>query len=154
MNGSRRTGMTLLELLVAMGIFAVIMAAAFPLVDQMMSRFQMARDHYVAASICQGRIEHARTSPYSDLRLLEEVGSCVDDFGNVSEPGGRFRRATEVAVDSPVAGMTTLTVKTYICICSRWGWRKCMHPMTVGKWICRFTDEHEEMSFYFTEYNK
>ena len=52
MNVCRRRGMTLLELMIAMSVFAIMMSAAFPLVDQMMSRFQMARDHYVAASIC------------------------------------------------------------------------------------------------------
>lgn len=154
MNGSRRTGMTVLELLVAMGVFAVIMTAAFPLVDQMMGRFQMARDHYVAASICQGRVEHARTALYAALNLLEEADMRVDDYGNVSEPNGRFRRTTTVTVDAPVAGMTTLAVKVDICICSRWGWRKHMHPLRTGSWVCRFTEEHEEMSAYFTEYKK
>jgi prepilin-type N-terminal cleavage/methylation domain-containing protein len=154
MNSFRRTGMTLLELLVALGIFAVIMTAAFPLVDQMMARFQMARDHYVAASICQARIERARAAPYSDLSLMVEGGQRVDDYGNVSEPDGRFRRTTALTVDSPVAGMTTMTVRTDICICSRWGWRKHLHPLRSDKWVCRFTDEHEEMIFLFTEYKK
>lgn len=154
MSASRRSGLTLLELLVAMSVFAVIMTAAFPLVDQMMARFQMARDHYVAASICQGRIELARTIPYSDIRLMEETGSRVDDFGNIAEPNGRFQRATAVVVDAPVEGMTTMTVTTKICICSRWGWRKCLHPIPSGKWSCHFTDECETMRFYFTEYKK
>lgn len=154
MSDARRTGMTLLELMISMCVFAIVMAAAFPLVDQMMARFQMARDHYVAASICQARIEHARTVPYGDVRLLEEPGSRIDDFGNVSEPDGRFRRTTSVSVDAPSAGMTTLRVQTHICICSRWGWRKCLHPLRTAKYTCDFTDEHEEMSFYFTAYKK
>lgn len=154
MSLSRRAGMTVLELMIALCVFAIIMTAAFPLVDQMISRFQMARDHYVAASICAARIEHARTIPYSDIPLLAEPGTLVDDFGNVSEPNGRFRRTTTVTVDSPTAGMTTLRVQAHICICSRWGWRKCLHPLRTGKWTCTFTDEHEEMSFYFTEYKK
>ena len=154
MKGSPRTGITLLELLIAMSVFAIIMVAAFPLIDQMMARFQMARDHYVAASICQGRIEHARTIPYSNLSMMDEAGSRVDDFGNISEPEGRFLRTTSIAVDSPVAGMTTMTVRTQICICSRWGWRKCLHPIQSGKWTCCFTEENETMGFYFTDFKK
>lgn len=154
MSATGKSGMTMLELLIAMALFAIIMTAAFPLVDQMLARFQMARDHYVAASLCQGRIERARAVPYVDLRMMAEEGVRTDDYGNLSEPDGRFRRTTTITVDSPVAGMTTMRVQAHICICSRWGWRKCMHPMRTGKWLCRFTDEQEAMSFYFTDYKK
>jgi len=146
--------MTLLELMVAMAVVTVIMAAALPMADQMMARFQMARDHYVAATICQARIERARGVPFSELPLLAESGSQVDDFGNLATPEGRFRRTTTVTPNTPVAGMTQMTMRTQICICSRWGWRKHLHPLMSGKLICQFTDECEEMSFLFTEYEK
>jgi prepilin-type N-terminal cleavage/methylation domain-containing protein len=151
---NRQRGMTLSELMIAMGLLVLIMAAAFPLVDQMIARFQMARDHYVAATLCQARIERARGVPYADIPLLKEEGALVDDFGNSAVPNGRFRRSTTVVADSPVAGMTTMTVQTYICICSRWGWRKVLHPIVNGQNVCRFTDEHEQMMFLFTEYQK
>mgnify|MGYP001340667556 FL=1 len=154
MSDTDNRGMTVLELLIALSVFAVTMTAAFPLVDQMLTRFQMSRDHYVAATICQARIERARGVPYHDLPMLTESGSLVDDYGNSSIPNGRFRRSTAVTVDEPVAGMTTMTVRTDICICTRWGWRKCMHPLRKGKLQCRFTDEHEEMVYLFTEYKK
>jgi prepilin-type N-terminal cleavage/methylation domain-containing protein len=153
MKTNRVHGMTLLELLIAMALLSLIMSAALPLANQMMSRFQMARDHYVAATLCQARIERARAVPYSDLRLLAETGSLVDDFGNLSDPNGRFKRTTTVVTNTP-AGMTTMSMRTQICICSRWGWRKCMHPIKEGSQTCRFTDECEEMTFLFTEYNK
>ena len=154
MRANSLRGMTLLELLVAMSLFAVIMTAAFPLVDQMTTRFQMARDHYVAATICQARIERARGVPFDELPLLVESGSLVDDYGNNASPDGRFRRTTSVVTNSPVAGMTQMTLRTQICICSRWGWRKCMHPLRTRAYTCRFTDEAEEMSFLFTIYQK
>jgi len=150
----RQCGMTVLELMVAMALLVTIMAAAFPMVDQMLSRFQMARDHYVAASLCQARIERARGTPYSDLALYRESNAQVDDFGNASVPGGRFRRTTRVVADAPVAGITTMTVRTDICICSRWGWRKILHPLATTKFTCRFTDEHEQMVFLYTDYLK
>jgi len=152
MKKTGQRGMTVVELMIAMGLLAVIMSAALPLVDHMMCRFQMARDHYVATTICQGRIERARAVPYSDLGLLAESGLLVDDFGNPCSPGGRFRRTTVVQPDTPVAGLTTMSVRTDICICSRWGWRKVFHPIRTGTRVCRFTEEHEEMKFLFTEY--
>ncbi|MEI7901974.1 MAG: prepilin-type N-terminal cleavage/methylation domain-containing protein [bacterium] len=154
MRANRERGMTLLEALVAMGVFALVMMATFPLVDQTMSRFQMSRDHYVAATICQARIERARGVPYADLPLLAESGAQVDDYGNLSVPGGRFRRTTTVVTNTPVAGMTMLTMETQICLCTRWGWRKHLHPLRQGKMVCQFTDEKEEMAFLFTEYKK
>jgi type II secretory pathway pseudopilin PulG len=150
----RKSGMTMLELAIAMGLLVIIMTAAFPLVDAMVSRFQMARDHYVAASLCQGRIERARAVPYSDLGLLAESDMLVDDFGNPASPNGRFRRTTAVTRDSPGEGLTTMSVRVDICICSRWGWRKVLHPIKSGTRICRFTEEHEQMAFMFTEYLK
>ena len=147
--------MTVVELMVSGRVLlAVIMTAAFPLVDQMIARFQMARDHYVAASLCQGRIERARGVPYSNLSLFAENQIQVDDYGNVSAPAGRFRRTTQVLVDSPTTNLTTMTVTTDICICSRWGWRKFFHPITSGLYKCHFTDENEQMTFIFTEYLK
>ena len=154
MKRTGQRGMSVVELMVAMGLLVIIMAAVLPLVDQMMCQFQMARDHYVAATLCQGRIERARAVPYSDLGLLTETGMLVDDFGNPSSPGGRFRRVTSVQKDTPVAGLTTMKVRADICICSHWGWRKMFHPLKTGPRLCRFTDEHEQMNFLFTEYQE
>jgi len=154
MRAGGQSGVTLLELLVAMGIMALVLTSAFPLVDQMVARFQMSRDHYVAATLCQARIERARSVPYSNLPLYVEAAALVDDFGNLSSPNGRFQRTTAVVTNSPVAGMTQMTVQTKICICSHWGWRCHLHPLKTGKLICRFTDECEEMEFLFTEYKK
>lgn len=154
MCGRDKSGFSMVELLVATGIFALILACAFPLVDQMMCRFQMSRDHYVAATLSQARIERARSAPYSDLRLYAETAALVDDYGNLSSPNGRFRRTTSVTTNSPSAGLTLMTVRTDICICSHWGWRSHLHPTKTGNLLCRFTDENETMQFLFTEYDK
>lgn len=149
-------GMTLIEITVAGAIFMLVILSVFPLIDGMVSRFQMARDHYVATSICQSRIERARMTPFSDLKLFEEPSNSptyLDDFGEV-KPGGRFRRMTTVSTNSPAAGLTTMTVTTHICICTRFGWRKMYHPVRTRTFSCRFTDEKEELSYIYTHYNK
>jgi prepilin-type N-terminal cleavage/methylation domain-containing protein len=153
MTRVRREGMTLLEMMIAIAIFAIVLACIFPLVDQMMCRIQMARDHLVSASISQARIERARGAQYQDLILMGEKAAIVDDYGNLT-PEGRFERTTTVVLDSPVEGMTHMTVDTRICLCSRWGWRRTLHPKKTGKFLCRFTEEHEQMNFLFTEYKE
>jgi hypothetical protein len=134
----------------------VVIMSVIPLIDGMVGRFQMARDHYVATSICQSRIERARMIPFSDLLLLSEPlnqPTYLNDFSAI-EPGGRFRRTTLVSTNTPSAGLTTMTVSTYICLCSRHGWRKAFHPIRSRTFSCRFTDEKEELSYIFTHYNK
>jgi len=157
MNKPRRNkGMTLLEMTIAGAIFMVVIMSVIPLVDGMVGRFQMARDHYVATTICQSRVERARMTPFSDLGLFNEPltqPSYLNDFGEI-EPNGRFRRTTLVSTNTPSAGLTTMTVSTHICICSRFGWRKQFHPIRSQAFSCRFTDEREELSYIFTNYNQ
>jgi len=148
---NNRTGLTIVEVMVATMVLALVMASAFPLVDQLLARINMTRDHYVAATLCQGRIERSKSVPYIDLPMLAESGVLLDDLGN-DDTAGRFRRSTVVEVDVPEAGMTQMTVRIDLCICSRWGWRRYLHPVKSGRLICQFTEEHEEMVYLFTEY--
>jgi hypothetical protein len=142
----------------ASAIFMMVIVSVIPLIDGMVGRFQMARDHYVATSIAQSRIERARMTPFSDLNLFIETTnnpSYLNDVGDV-DPNGRFKRVTTVATNSPAAGLATMTVSTYICICSRYGWRKLYHPIQNNStsFKCRFTDEKEELNYIFTSYNQ
>jgi len=150
----KQQGFTLAETVVAMALLAIIMMAVLPLVDQIICRFQMARDHYVAATLCQGRIERARSEPYDQLEAWEEVDVLVDAFGNPSAPDGRFRRTTRLRRDFPESGLTQMTVRTDICSCSRLGWRTVLHPIRSGPFACRFTQENEEMCYLFTAYRE
>ena len=150
-NGARRAGFSLLELMFAMALLVAVLAAALPFLDQVMSRFQMARDHYIATTICQGRIERGRAVPYADLPLMAETDQLVDDFGNPASPNGRFRRTTTVSTDDPTDGLTTIQVQTDICSCSRLGWRTRLHPISNGPHACQFGASHEAMKFIFTD---
>jgi type II secretory pathway pseudopilin PulG len=151
-NNTQR-GISLLEMTFASAIFMVVIVSVIPLIDGMVGRFQMARDHYVATSICQSRVERARMVPYSDLRLFAESQSFLNDVGD-NDPNGRFKRVTTVSTNSPAAGLTTMTVSTYICLCSRYGWRKSFHPIYSRSFTCKFTDEKEQLSYIYTTYNQ
>jgi len=153
---TNKKGMSLLEMTFAGAILMVVIISVIPLIDGMVGRFQMARDHYIATSLCQSRIERARMIPLGDLNLLEEPvnrPAYLNDMGEI-EPGGRFKRTTLVTTNSPSAGLSTMNVTTYICICSRYGWRKAFHPIRSRSFSCRFTDEKEELNYIFTQYNK
>jgi hypothetical protein len=156
MNTHHNTrGMSLLGVTFASVIFMVVIAAVFPLIDGMLERFQMARDHYVATSICQSRIERARMAPYSDITLFSESTdnpSYLDDLGIIN-PNGRFKRITTVSTNSPSPGLCTMKTATFICSCSRSGWRKTFHPIHSSSFSCKFTEEKEEMSYIYTAYN-
>ena len=145
-----RDGIGLVEIMFAMALLITVVTAALLFLDQVMSRFQAARDHYVATTICQGRIERARAIPYADLLLMAEERQLVDDQGNAA-PSGRFRRTTVVQANTPSAGLTMMQVQTEICCCSRWGWRKIYHPLNRGPYVCRFAGSHEQMAFLFTD---
>ena len=58
-----RDGIGIVEIMFAMALLLTVMTAALLFLDQIMSRFQTARDHYVAITVCQGRIERARAIP-------------------------------------------------------------------------------------------
>lgn len=155
-NSTKKRGMSLLEMTFAGAILMVVIISVIPLIDGMVGRFQMARDHYIATSLCQSRIERARMISLGDLKLLEEPvnrPAYLNDMGDI-EPGGRFKRTTLVSTNSPSAGLTTMNVTTYICICSRYGWRKAFHPIRSRSFSCRFTEEKEELNYIFTHYNK
>lgn len=150
----RNQGMTLLELMLSMGMLVVVMACAFPLIDNMITRFQMTRDHYIATSLCQARLERARGLPFENLAMLEERDEQIDDQGNPSAPGGRFQRSTTILSNTPEQGLTQITVTVRPCICSRWGWRRIYHPLSTAPFVCKFTEEKEELVYVFTEYKK
>ncbi len=152
MHWNTKHGMSIIETMIAVSILAMIMAAVFPLTDQTLGRIYMSRDHYVAATICQARIERARRVPYQDLSMMAEKDSLIDDFGNLAVPDGRFRRTTTVQTDTPVEGMTQMTVITDICCCTKWGWRRFFHPLKTETRTCAFTGIQEKMTFLFTEY--
>lgn len=152
----RKKGMTLLEVMVSFAILMVVIMSVFPLIDRMVGQFQTARDHYIATSLGQSRIERARMAPFSDLMLFSEPPNnptYLNDLGAI-DPGGRFRRITILSTNSPSAGLTTMTVTTHICLCSQYGWRKAFHPIRSTSFSCKFTDEREEMSYIFTYYNQ
>lgn len=134
-----RAGFTLTESVVAITLCAMVLAAAYPLLTSTTRKLYQARDHYAATTICLAQIERARDIPYEQLgnALGRDNKVRVNEMG-ATDPNGRFRRTTTVAVDSPDPGVTAVTVITDI----------------MDRRSGVFAEEHESMSYLFTEYLK
>ena len=89
-------GMTLTETLVALFVFAIVMAGLSGAVLQVRQMSDRARDHYTAVNLAKSRIEQGRRHGYGDLSLVVETGTVVDKSG-LPDSGGRYRRTTTVS---------------------------------------------------------
>lgn len=114
-GGAGRTGMSLVEMLFAVVLLAVILAAAYGMILQCRRLLLAASDHYVATTLCLARIELARNVDYSLIGLLADPpsGVPVDRFC-APDLSGFYLRHTTVMPDTPVPGLTTMTVQVRI----------------------------------------
>lgn len=115
--GSRRAGnggFGFIEVVFAVAILAVALAGAYTMVVQCKRMLLLARDHYVATTLCLARIERARDVDYPLLVLMREnrPGTVVNQEG-VPDDEGNFRRTTAVQPD-PMKGITTMKVTVTI----------------------------------------
>jgi prepilin-type N-terminal cleavage/methylation domain-containing protein len=136
---SLRSGFTLTESVVAIALCAMVLAGAYPLLTSTTRKLYQARDHYAATTICLAQIERARDIPYEQLGTAfgRDSQVRVNELGS-TDPNGRFRRTTSVAVDTPDPGVTSVTVITDI----------------MDRNSGTFLVERETMSYLFTEYLK
>ncbi|MFC1496928.1 prepilin-type N-terminal cleavage/methylation domain-containing protein [Verrucomicrobiota bacterium] len=93
-----RDGMTILEVMIAVAIFAICVAGMCALIQNGRALSDLSRDHYVAANIAKNRLERVRTFDFDQLTEFIEVHTPVDVSGNdVSGSDYRFRRTTFVS---------------------------------------------------------
>lgn len=131
----RRSGTTLIEVVIALGLLALALGSGYGLVAQSAEMMRRARDHYVATTICLGRIERARSVDYTLLPLMAEAGLTVNKDG-AADSSGTYRRQTTITPDAPTPGVTRVSVTTWIRN------RRTGH----------FGPEQESMSCIFTTY--
>lgn len=94
----RRSGVSLVEAVIALGLLALVMGAAYPVMIQASRIGRVARNHYIAVALAQNRMERARTLSYADLRYLTESNVVVNDLGTpISD--GNFRRTTSITTN-------------------------------------------------------
>lgn len=130
----RRSGFSIVEVVVTLVLLAMVMGGAYLVMARASELSRVARNHYIALTLCKNRLERARNFDYQDLHLLEEYDLPVDDNGAPSSRG-MFARTT--LVNTNVApGLTEVKVTV-----------KIRNKKTGG-----FGPGKEELSTLFTEY--
>ena len=95
-QGSNRAGMTVVETVVALTIFAVFTTGACQLLLSHRKVSDMARAHYTAINIAKNRMELVRTFDFGQVDDFLEDKVVVDASG-VPDAVGNYRRTTEVS---------------------------------------------------------
>lgn len=95
-------GFTLVEVLMAMFILSVGLLGIAALTVGIAQSNRVSRDLTVATTLVQDKLEDLRKTSY--LNVASEAKSAL------ASPYSDFRRGVSVAVDTPEAGMKTVTV--------------------------------------------
>lgn len=130
--GARR-GITIIETVIALMIFAICIAGFCGIVLQSRQLSDSARDHYTAVNLARSRFERARTFDFDQLHLFVESRTLTDHVGN-SDPNGSFRRSTTVSNINP--RLIEMTVMVEI----------------KNRRKLAFIGEKDELKMYFADY--
>ena len=139
MFGKRgESGMTILEVVIALSIFMVASAGICALIVQSKHLSDSSRDHYVAVNLAKNRMERARNMQCSLLPLLTESNQYVDVSGGLVAPDqATYRRSTRVSN----VGSNLVEVIVSVDIRDR------------GTWLF-VAGNKEEVRTYYTEYQE
>ncbi|MEI6892559.1 MAG: prepilin-type N-terminal cleavage/methylation domain-containing protein [Pontiella sp.] len=106
-NKKNCAGVSLVEVLVALSLFALFIAGASKALLSNRALADLTREHYTAANIAKNRIELARTFEFDSLSKFAEAPQLVDISGeSLSGDSGRYRRTTVIALTNNVAELT------------------------------------------------
>ena len=106
-RGMMNSGMTVVETLVALTIFALFTTGACKLLMSHRQVSDMARAHYTAINIAKNRLELVRTFDFDQVDEFIESNVIVDESG-LPDVNGYYRRSTEI--DNVSSNLLELTV--------------------------------------------
>jgi len=92
---SRNKGLSLIETIVAILVFAIVISGSCALIVQGKQLSDRARSHYTAVNLCKNRLEKGRTFDFDQLDLFAENNVLVNASGT-PDYNGEFRRSTTV----------------------------------------------------------
>jgi len=92
-----KAGVTIVEAMVALSIFAVFITGTCKLMVMHRKTLDMARDQYTAVNIAKNRLELARAFDFDQIPELNESPVTVD-FKGIPSQDGLFQRTTTVTV--------------------------------------------------------
>jgi len=109
-KGGSRAGMSLVETLVALGIFALFITGSVKLLMAHRELGDMARAHYTAINIAKNRMEVMRTLGFGQADDFLEEKMLVDASGLPDAEGG-YRRTTQISAVSSNLVEIAITVE-------------------------------------------
>ncbi len=90
-----REGLSLIETIVAVLVFAIVISGSCGLIVQGKQLSDIARAHYTAVNLCKNRLEKARTFDFDQLDLFAEANVVVNASGS-PDYRAQYRRSTTV----------------------------------------------------------
>ena len=105
-----RAGVTFVEALVAMAIFAIFSTGTCKLLMAHRQTLDSARDHYIAANIAKNRLELVRTFGFDQIPYLTESPIRIDNSG-IPAAEGNFLRETDITTLSSNLLQLAISVK-------------------------------------------
>jgi prepilin-type N-terminal cleavage/methylation domain-containing protein len=109
-------GFTLIENLITLAIMSFVMLALVGLLGAVIAANATNKKHVVAVALAEGKIAEVRRKGYDSTLTVnptvvsEPYNSAVNTPMN---PYPNFRRDTSTQLDTPMAGMQTVTVTVY-----------------------------------------
>jgi len=103
-------GLTLVEVVIAIGVFSIFMGSACFLIARTREMTDVARSHYIAINIAKNKLEKARTHDFDHLYTFIENEVVVDQNGSL-DSNGRWRRTTSVTTMGPNLKKITFKVE-------------------------------------------
>lgn len=110
LSRSRKSGLGLVEVIIALFIFASTIAGMCALMVMMRTAGDRARDHYVAINLAKNRLERAMSFGFDQLALFAESQVMLNGQG-APAAAGDFRRTTTVATITPSLKEVRVTVE-------------------------------------------
>ena len=105
-RGARRSGFTVIEVVVAGGILAAVVGGLFAAVIAAIGTQYMAANYYRATSLARNRIQRAAAQPFDSLPMVAEPQRRIDDYGNPSAQGVYTRQTTVTEITPDVYDVT------------------------------------------------
>lgn len=141
----KNAGFTLVEMMVAIGIVGLVLAAAFSNVGGSLRTMETARDYTRVAQILQSELEDVRTMSWSDLETLQAATGGDWEVMDISEEfheafGTRYETYRRVQARDGLSDQKEIVIRV--------DWTNA-HGLTVSKYTsCWFTENGLHDYFY------
>jgi len=108
----KKKGHTLVEVIVAIVLYAFSLAAILGVMLQGVTMSKMAELTYTASTIAKNRIERLKNLSVSALDLAAETNTPIDQYGS-PDPNGIYMRTTTVSTVAGYANVRQVIVSVY-----------------------------------------